>query len=234
MSSSTVTPSVIALQRSQSVGAFASRQRGFGRFSAWSLGSAAADFTRALVRAGATVAILLASTAGVFGTAATAAELDASGRQRLSQDTRAVLVITGMKLKEDPAGMVLEKDLAVAAGATVRVTKRGGRPEEKPTTLFGAGGPRAERGYFSADFGVDLDATYDIAMVFKDGTEIRVENYRLPKEWRTHFYFHSTRGTKSPASVLRIGRDEATGLACYVYAVFPVEAYRNLGGRQLP
>ena len=95
-----------------------------------------------------------------------------------------------------------------------------------PTRLRGTG-------HFSADFVVDLDATYEITMTFKSGTVIRIDDYRLPKEWRTHFYFHSTRGTKSPASVLRISRDEASGLSCYVYAVFPLEAYRALGGRQL-
>jgi hypothetical protein len=122
----------------------------------------------------------------------------------------------------------------VAEGATVRVTKRGGAAEEKRTAPFGAGGPRAGTGHISADFLVDLDATYEITMTFKDGTVVRLDDYRLPREWRTHFYFHSTRGTKSPASVLRIGRDESSGLACYVYAVFPLEAYRTLGGRQLP
>ena len=159
-------------------------------------------------------------------------ELDAKGRQKLSQDTRAVIVVTGMKLREDATGAVQSRDLSVADGAVVRVTKRGGKAEERRTAPFGAGGPKAERGYFSADFAVDLDATYDITMTFKNGTVIRVDDYRLPKDWRTHFYFHSTRGTKSPASVLRIGRDEASGLSCYVYAVFPFEAYRSLGGRQ--
>lgn len=163
-----------------------------------------------------------------------AAELDEKGRQKLSQDTRAVIVVTGLILQEDASGAVRKKDLAAAEGAVVEVTRKGGAPVEKRTALFGAGGARADRGYFSADFLVDLDAAYDIAMTFKNGTVIRIADYRLPREWRTHFYFHSTRGTKSPASVLRIGRDEATGLACYVYAVFPLEAYRSLGGRQLP
>jgi hypothetical protein len=166
-------------------------------------------------------------------TAALAAEVDSAGRQKLSQDSRALIVVTGMRLQEDPAGAVLKKDLAVAEGATVRVVRKGGATEEKRTAPFIAGGSRAGAGYFSADFAVDLDATYEITMTFQNGTVIRLEDYRLPKEWRTHFYFHSTRGTKSPASVLRIGRDVASGLSCYVYAVFPLEAYRALGGRQL-
>ena len=168
-----------------------------------------------------------------LGLAATAAEVDSSGRQKLSQDSRAMIVVTGMRLQEDPAGAVLKKELAVAEGAVVRVTKKGGAAEEKRTAPFVAGGSRAGAGYFSADFAVDLDATYEIAMTFPNGTVIRLDGYRLPREWRTHLYFHSTRGTKSPASVLRIGRDEASGLSCYVYAVFPMEAYRALGGRQL-
>lgn len=183
---------------------------------------------------------LVAFGVGLFGWAAfagcAAAWLQAgepNDPNRVSQDPRAFIVVTGMRLQEDPAGAVLKKDLTVAEGAVVRVTRKGGAIEEKRTAVFGAGGPRAELGYFSADFVVDLDATYDIAMTFKDGTVIRVDGFRLPREWRTHFYFHSTRGTKSPASVLRIGRDGASGLGCYVYAVFPFEAYRSLGGRQL-
>lgn len=179
----------------------------------------------------AVVAGLFAGGAGVFSAATWAAELDASGRQKLSQDTRAVIVVTGLRLQEGPAGEV--KDLSVAAGAIVRLIRKKGTTEEKPTAPFTARGSRAGEGHFSADFIVDLDATYEITMTFKNGTVVRIDDYRLPREWRTHFYFHSTRGTKSPASVLRIGRDTASGLACYVYAVFPLEAYRALGGRQL-
>lgn len=165
------------------------------------------------------------------GGLAPAAEVDRRGNQMLSQDTRAVIVVTGMRLKEDAAGSNL--DLAVAEGAVVRVQARNGAAREKTTTPFSASGARAGAGFLSADFSVDLDVTYQITMTYKNGTVIRLADYRLPREWRTHFYFHSTRGTKSPASVLRIGRDEASGLSCYVYAVFPLEAYRSLGGRQI-
>jgi hypothetical protein len=180
-------------------------------------------------RAGSVIsALLFVVTAGLV-----AAEMDASGRQKLSQDTRAVIVVTGLKLQEDAVGAVVKQDFAVAEGAVVRVTRKGGASVEKPTAPFSARGARAGGGQFSADFPVELDAAYDIAMTFKNGTVVRVDGFRLPKEWRTHFYFHSTNGTKSPASVLRIGRDEASGLSCYIYAVFPLEAYRSLGGRQL-
>ena len=70
-------------------------------------------------------------------------------------------------------------------------------------------------------------------MTFKNGTRIRIDDFRRPREWRTHFYFHSTRGTLSPASILRIGRDGAAGLSCNIYALYPLANYRALGGRQL-
>ncbi len=245
--SSLVAQQVAALERSESVVALGKSESVVVREATLSLRSNAATggqafpslaarqgTVRPLLRTAAIAAALLALGAGLFLSAVTAAELDEKGRQKLSQDTRAVIVVTGLILQEDAAGAVRRKDLAAAEGAVVRVTRTGGAPVEKRTALFGAGGPRADRGHFSADFLVDLDATYDIAMTFQNGTVIRIADYRLPKEWRTHFYFHSTRGTKSPASVLRIGRDDATGLACYVYAVFPLEAYRSLGGRQLP
>ena len=46
--------------------------------------------------------------------------------------------------------------------------------------------------------------------------------------------FRSTTGTLSPASVLRIGEDATTKLRCHVYAVYPLESYHKLGGRQIP
>ena len=112
----------------------------------------------------------------------------------------------------------------------MRVQAKDGAVREKTTTPFNGSGTRA--GFFSADFVVDLDATYEVEMTFRNGTTIKIDDFRLPREWRTHFYFHSTRGTKSPASVLRVGRDESSGLSCYIYAVFPMESYRALGGRQ--
>jgi hypothetical protein len=81
---------------------------------------------------------------------------------------------------------------------------------------------------------VDLETTYDIAMTFKDGTVVRVENYRLPSSWKTHFYFHATTGTLSPASILRFEEDPKTKLRCCVYAVYPLESYRKFGGKQIP
>ena len=48
-----------------------------------------------------------------------------------------------------------------------------------------------------------------------------------------HERTHSTTGTLSPASVLRIGEDATTKLRCHVYAVYPLESYHKLGGRQV-
>lgn len=190
------------------------------------------EFLESVFPVRAAVTIGSAVLAGLLPYAVLAAGSATTGQQAISKDTRAVIVVTGLRLQDGLAGEV--KDLSVAEGALVRLTRKSGKTEEKRTAPFGAGGPRVGTGNFSADFIVDLDATYEITMTFRNGTVIRIDDYRLPQEWRTHFYFHSTRGTKSPASVLRIGRDQASGLSCYVYGVFPLDAYRNLGGRQLP
>jgi hypothetical protein len=137
-----------------------------------------------------------------------------------------------MRLNEDPADY--RKDLSVGEGATVKVTAQDGQVRTKKTEPFAAkAGRNAGEAHFTADFEVNLDATYTIDMTFKDGTSIQIKDYRLPKEWRTHFYFHSTNGTKSPASVLRFQEDEKSKLRCCVYAAFPLENYHKLGGRQI-
>ena len=147
------------------------------------------------------------------------------------QSNRAVIAVTGIRLKEDPADY--RKDLSVAEGAAVKVTARDGATSEKKTEAFSRSGKKDGEVHFTADFEVDLDTTYTIAMTFKDGTVIRIEDYTLPKDWKTHFYFHSTVGTLSPSSILRIGEDAQTKLRCYVYALYPLENYRKLGGRQV-
>ena len=77
---------------------------------------------------------------------------------------------------------------------------------------------------------MDLDATYHRSEAFKDGTILRIEDYSLPEAWKTHFYFHSTNGTKSPASILRFVENPKTKLRCCVYAVYPPDASRKRGG----
>lgn len=146
----------------------------------------------------------------------------------IDQGNRAIIVVTGMRLNEDPSDY--RKDLSVAEGASVKVTARGGATREKKTEAYVRSGNSAGQTYFTADFEVDLDASYTIVMTFKDGTVLRMEDYALPKSWKTHFYFHSTNGTKSPASILRFVEDPKTKLRCCVYAVYPPDAYRKRVG----
>jgi len=148
---------------------------------------------------------------------------------RFPSDNTAMIVVTGLRLAEnDPSGE--RTDMAVAEGAIVKVASARGESRTKTTTLFHAKGRKTAGAFLTADFSVNLDETYEIVMTFKDGTVIRVTDYRLPADWKTHFYFHSTNGTKSPASVLRTEVDEKTKLQCHVYAVFPYENYQALGG----
>lgn len=151
-------------------------------------------------------------------------------RDAAYREDRAVIVVTGMRLNEDPADYRV--DLSVAEGATVKLTAPDGTVTEKKTEPFSRAGAKGAN-HRSADFVVDLDATYAISMRFQDGTTIRIDDYRIPKEWKTHFYFHSTTGTLSPSSILRFAEDPRTKLRCCVYAVYPMESYRKLGGRQV-
>jgi hypothetical protein len=149
------------------------------------------------------------------------------------ESTSAIIVVTGVRLDENPDNFT--KDLSVAEGAVVKVTARDGKAREKKTEAFSRNNKKGggQEQYYTADFGVDLETSYTITMTFKNGTVLRVEDYTLPKSWKTHFYFHSTNGTKSPASVLRFVEDAKTKLRCCVYAVYPLDNYRKLGGRQL-
>jgi hypothetical protein len=148
-------------------------------------------------------------------------------------DSTAVIVVTALRLAEnDPAGEHI--DTSVAEGATVKVTSGRGEAQTKTTTAFHSKGRKSAGEFLTADFSVKLDETYEIVMTFKDGTVIRMTDYRLPTEWKTHFYFHSTNGTKSPASILRTEEDAKTKLQCRVYAVFPYESYQALGGVDSP
>ena len=154
-----------------------------------------------------------------------------ASKNAIDQGNRAIIVVTGMRLNEDPSDY--RKDLSVAEGASVKAIARGGATREKKTEAYVRSGNNAGQVHFTADFEVDLDATYTIVMTFKDGTVLRVEDYALPKSWKTHFFFHSTNGTKSPASILRFVEDPKTKLRCCVYAVYPPDAYRKRGGRQI-
>jgi len=152
----------------------------------------------------------------------------------LYQSNTAIIVVTGLRLDENPDSY--RKDLSAAAGATVKVTARDGAAREKKTEPFTRRGRKggSPEAYYTADFSVDLGTTYTIAMTFKDGTAVEIKDYTIPRDWKTHFYFHSTDGTKSSASILRFVEDSQTKLRCCVYAVYPLESYHNLGGRQVP
>lgn len=171
--------------------------------------------------------------AAVLACAAPGSNAAGPSKDAAYQGDRAVLVVTGMRLNEDQADY--RKDLSVAEGATVKVTARGGATREKKTEAFSRSGAKGGgKPHFTADFEVELGTVYDIVMTFRDGTSIRIGDYCLPREWKTHFYFHGTTGTLSPASILRAGEDARTKLRCHVYAVYPPENYRKLGGHQVP
>jgi hypothetical protein len=152
----------------------------------------------------------------------------------LYQSNNAIIVVTGMRLDENPDNYT--KDLSVAQGATVKVTAEDGATREKETEAFTRPGKKggSPEEYYTADFSIDLGTIYTIAVTFKDGTALAIKDYTIPRDWKTHFYFHSTNGTKSPASILRFVEDPKTKLRCCVYAVYPLEGYRKLGGRQMP
>jgi len=166
-----------------------------------------------------------------LGWAAPAASAPKPRNTAYDTETRAVIVVTGMRLNEDTESV--RTDLAVAQNARVQVTAPDGTSREKRTEAFVRPGRSDSETWHTADFTVELDATYRIAMTFADGARVQIDDYVLPREWKTHFLFHSTNGSKSPASVLRSVEDSRTRQRCCVYAVFPLENYRALGGRQI-
>jgi len=145
-------------------------------------------------------------------------------------DTNACIVVTGMKLDEDPKNYV--NDPSVAEGAMVRLSMKNGPSWQKTTQVFTPARNTGEI-YYTADFKVEFDSTYTIDMTFKNGTGISIDNYRIMKEWKTHFYFHSTNGTKSAASVMRRQEDKSTKYNCIVYGLYPLTNYKAMGGIQL-
>jgi hypothetical protein len=144
-------------------------------------------------------------------------------------ERRFVIVVTGMLVSAD--GNTETRDLSAGAGASVEVVARDGssasrRAEVQPFR-------RGSATYYTADFAVAFEAVYDITITFASGTVIRLNEFVLPDEWKTHFSFYNTTGTTSAAAILRVERDERTGLCCYVYALWPWSAYQQMGGRQV-
>ncbi len=149
--------------------------------------------------------------------------------QSEAPDNRAVLVVTGMRVTEQ--GLASRRDLSVAEGAVVEISARppGFGVRRAPVTAWRRGAST----FFTADFPIALDTPYDIVMTFPSGEIIRMEDFVIPSSWKTHFEFHSTNGTTSAASIMRVGKDESSGLSCHAYAVWPWRAYYQFGGRQV-
>ena len=144
------------------------------------------------------------------------------------EESEAYLVITGMKLNENPVSYV--KDPFYGKDAVVKITKKDGITLEKQVTEFST--KRNGLTYYTADFKVPLDIEYSIEMKFSDGSVVSIPNYKLLSSWKTHFYFHSTDGSLSPSCILRSQAGLDKDLRLCVFAVYPYSNYLSLGGKQ--
>lgn len=144
------------------------------------------------------------------------------------EENDAYLVITGMKLNENPLTYV--KDPVFGKDAIVKITPKGGVSSEMQVTEFSV--RKNGLTYYTADFRVPLDTEYMIEMTFNDGTVIKISDYKLLSSWKTHFYFHSTDQTKSPACILRSQGGLDKDLRLCVFAVYPYSNYSSLGGKE--
>ena len=153
----------------------------------------------------------------------------AEGQRADVLESRVCLVVTGLRVEEGPERSAV--DPSVAKDAEVTLAQPGGATKRRTTAPLQRGG----QVYYTADFEVAFDTTYELTLTFKGGPTIAVKDYRVASEWTKVpiFTFNSTTGTKSPAAVLRCERDPRTGLGCYVYALWPLDNYRKVGGRQL-
>jgi hypothetical protein len=146
-------------------------------------------------------------------------------------DHRAIIVVTGMQINTDNGAYYLE-DSTVAEGALVEVTERNGRKWQKETQAFHQ--TFEGRGtLYTADFPITMDLVYTITITFRSGAIITIDDFKIPGSWKRHHYFHLTDGTKTPASVLRKKQHDETGLWCYVYSLYPLSNYKELGGNQV-
>lgn len=170
-----------------------------------------------------TIGLLLLTVGGALCTAAAAAE-------QAAPKGPVYLVVTGLKV--DETGQVPAVDPAPGAGAVVTLTPAGGPPQRKAAVPLQARGTT----YHTADFAVDFGVAYEVTLAFQGGPTLTVKDYRVSAAWTKVpiFTFNNTTGTTSPAAVLRRERDAATGLGCYIYALWPYENYRAVGGTQLP
>lgn len=139
------------------------------------------------------------------------------------------LVVAGMKVDETVDPPVIETE--VGKQAEVTVTGPDGTSDTKTVQAWERGG----RTYHTADFFVKFDTDYTIRLKYVDGTVVTMQEYRVDSEWTKVpiFTFNSTTGTTSPAAVLRSEVDNASHLGCYVWALWPYDSYRQMGGQQL-
>jgi hypothetical protein len=146
-------------------------------------------------------------------------------------DNRAVIVVTGLKITTEAKRNEIT-DLSVGEDALVSVSDKNDKTWEKTTQIFNRPFGTGET-FYSADFPLAMDSVYTISMRFKSGTVITIDDYKIESSWKTHHYFHSTDGKKSPATVLRKEQDNQSGLWCYIYSLYPLSNYITSGGAQV-
>lgn len=144
------------------------------------------------------------------------------------EENDAYLVVTGMKLNENPLTYI--KDPSYGKNAVVKIMKKGGTSSELTTKEFSV--KKDGLTYYTADFKIPLDTEYSIEIRLSDGSVITIPDYKLLSTWKTHFYFHSTDGTLSPSCILRSQNGIDQDLRLCVFAVYPYSNYINLGGKQ--
>lgn len=150
------------------------------------------------------------------------------GLKGYDSETQAYLIVTATSYKN--LNTDTDTDFSVAKGAIVRLKSASGVVEEKQTSEFNS--RKGDKVKYTADFKVTLDSVYNIEVVLNNKTYL-VNNYCLKKSWKTHFLYHSTNGTKSPASVFRKQENPDTGILICLYGTFPYVNYKSLGGNQL-
>ena len=143
-------------------------------------------------------------------------------------ETQACLIVTATSYKD--LNTDVDTDFSVAKGAIVKLRSSNGNVIEKPTAVFDV--KKGDKTNYTADFKVGLDSTYTVEVTLNNKTYV-VNNYCLQKSWKWHFLYHSTNGTKSPASVFRKLEDPENGILICLYGVFPYDNYKALGGNQL-
>lgn len=145
------------------------------------------------------------------------------------EENQAYIIVTATTYGSND--LYSKTDFSVAKNAKARLTASDGKVIEKETRLFQTNNKITEKPYYSADFKIDLDSTYTIEL-YINNKAYKIDDYCLRTSWKTHFLYHSTTGSKSPATVFRKQEDTETGVALCIYGVFPYVFYQSLGGSQ--